>query len=273
MSVLITSSQLAARLDDGETVRILDVRWRLDRPDGRPEYLAGHLPGAVYVDLDTELATKSGPAAGRHPLPSVDDLQAAARRWGVNDGDTVVVYDDLKNLSAARAWWLLRYAGIENVLMLDGALTAWTGASEEGPVEPEPGHVTLAYGALPVIDIDQAATFAATGVLLDARVPERFRGEVEPIDPRAGHIPGARNAPAIENVDVEGRFLDAAILRERFVALGVDPETPVAAYCGSGVTAAHDIAALMIAGFSPALYPGSWSEWANDPDREVALGA
>jgi thiosulfate/3-mercaptopyruvate sulfurtransferase len=272
MSVLISPSQLTARIATGEAIRFLDVRWRLDRPDGRPEYLAGHLPGAVYVNLDTELATKGEPGDGRHPLPAVDDLQDAARRWGISEGDTVVVYDDLKNLSAARAWWLLRYAGLSNVFLLDGALPAWTGELEQGEVVPEPGDVTLSYGALPIIDIDAAADFSEKGVLLDARVPERFRGDVEPIDPRAGHIPGALNAPAIENVDADGRFLDSGALRDRFVALGVGSDVQVATYCGSGVTAAHNVAALMIAGFAPALYPGSWSQWSNSPEREVAIG-
>ncbi len=268
MDVLISPALLAARLSAGERIRILDVRWRLDRPDGRPEYLAGHLPGEVYVDLDTELATHGDPADGRHPLPVVEALQASARRWGIDDGDTVVVYDDLKNLSAARAWWLLRYAGLTDVLLLDGSLRGWTGPLETGSVDPALGTVTMEYGALPVIDIDGAASF--DGVLLDARAPERFRGEIEPIDPRAGHIPGAVNAPATDNVDADGRFLGAEVLRARFEALGVTDR--VAAYCGSGVTAAHDVVALTIAGFAPALYPGSWSQWSNHPERPVATG-
>jgi len=258
------------------TLRILDVRWRLDRPDGRPEYLAGHIPGAVYVDLDTQLARHGARQEGRHPLPPVEQLERDARGWGIDDGDTVVVYDDLKNLSAARAWWLLRYAGVRDVRLLDGGLAAWKAAGlpletgESAP--PEPGSVSLRYGALPVLTIDDAAAFPGEGVLLDARAGERYRGEVEPIDPRAGHIPGATSAPTTENVDAAGRFLPPEQLRARFAALGIQPASRVAAYCGSGVTAAHEVVALALAGFDAALFPGSWSQWANDPDRPVAVG-
>lgn len=271
--ILITPEELAA---EQPAVRILDVRWRLDRPDGRPEYLAGHIPGAVYVDLDTQLARHGAPQEGRHPLPPVEQLERDARGWGIDDGDTVVVYDDLKNLSAARAWWLLRYAGVRDVRLLDGGLAAWKAAGlplETGePAPPEPGSVSLRYGALPALTIDDAAAFPGAGVLLDARAGERYRGEVEPIDPRAGHIPGAVSAPTTENVDAAGRFLPPEQLRARFVALGVEPGSRVAAYCGSGVTAAHEVVALALAGFDAALFPGSWSQWANDPVRPVAVG-
>ena len=257
-------------------MHVLDVRWRLDRPDGRPEYEAGHVPGAVYVDLDHELAEQGEPTDGRHPLPSIEHLQAAARDWGLNDGETVVVYDDLKNLSAARAWWLLRAAGVADVRLLDGSLRGWTAAGlplETGRVASAPGHVHLEYGHMPLIGIDEAAGFPEKGVLLDARAEERYRGETEPVDPRAGHIPGARNTPTTANVDADGRFLAPDALRARFAAEGVTGDVPVATYCGSGVTAAHNAVALALAGFTPALYPGSWSQWSNHPDRPVATGA
>jgi len=273
-SPLISVDELAAILPE-PAVRVLDVRWRLDRPDGRPEYLAGHIPGAVYVDLDTELAEHGAPTDGRHPLPSVANLQLAARRWGIDDGDTVVVYDDLKNLSSARAWWLLRYAGVGDVRVLDGSLRAWTAsgrAVEQGDVVPLPGSITLAYGHLPVLGIDEAAALPQSGILLDARAGERYRGDVEPIDPRAGHIPGALSAPTTENVGEDGRFLEPAVLAARFAGLGVTGDASVGVYCGSGVTAAHDALALTIAGFEPALYPGSWSQWSNLADRPVAVG-
>jgi thiosulfate/3-mercaptopyruvate sulfurtransferase len=273
-SPLISVDELAAIVAQ-PTTRVLDVRWRLDRPDGRPDYLAGHIPGAVYVDLDTELAEHGEPTEGRHPLPSVDNLQAAARRWGIDDGDTVVVYDDLKNLSSARAWWLLRYAGLVDVRVLDGSLRAWTGSGrqlESGDVTPKPGTVTLHYGHLPVLDIDEAAALPGTGILLDARAGERYRGDVEPVDPRAGHIPGAVSAPTTDNVAEDGTFLDPEALRARFAALGVTADTTVGVYCGSGVTAAHDALALTLAGFTPRLYPGSWSQWSNTPGRPVAVG-
>jgi thiosulfate/3-mercaptopyruvate sulfurtransferase len=286
MSTLISAADLAALLVAGPVPRLLDVRWKLGGPPGRAEFRRGHLPGAVYVDLDTELAGHGEPADGRHPLPAPADLQAAARGWGLDDGDTVVVYDDLGNLSAARAWWLLRNAGVRDVRLLDGGLAAWRAAelpvvAGEEPVPP--GSVTLAGGSLPTLDADAAGVLARDGVLLDARAAERYRGDVEPIDPRAGHIPGAISAPTGGNLDADGRFLPVAELRARFEALGVRAGTAAAdgaagngfdvgVYCGSGVTAAHEAVALTLAGFTPALYPGSWSQWSNLPDRPVATG-
>nr|WP_241984645.1 sulfurtransferase [Cryobacterium adonitolivorans] len=281
---MISAADLAALLVVGPAPRILDVRWKLGGPPGRAEFRRGHLPGAVYVDLDSELAGHGEAADGRHPLPASADLEAAARGWGLNDGDTVVVYDDLGNMSAARAWWLLRHAGVRDVRLLDGGLAAWRAA--ELPVvegeEPVPaGSVSLTLGVLPVLDADAAAALAQDGVLLDARAAERFRGDTEPIDPRAGHIPGAVSAPTGGNLDAEGRFLPAAQLRARFEALGVHgqvfagtrgPGYDVGVYCGSGVTAAHEAVALTLAGFTPAVYPGSWSQWSNLPDRPVATG-
>ncbi|WP_411558074.1 sulfurtransferase [Plantibacter sp. MPB07] len=281
MPILIAPDDLAALIASETPVRVLDVRWRLDAPDGRPAYLEGHLPGAVYVDLDHELAdhvpTGEPAVRGRHPLPDREALQASARSWGVDEGDVVVVYDDLKSLSAARAWWVLRNAGIADVRILDGAFRAWTDAGlpvERGEVVPEPGTVTLTTGVLPTIDIDTAATWAGEGrVLLDARAGERYRGEVEPIDPRAGHIPGALSTPTTANVGADGRFLSPETLREQFLAASVPEDATVATYCGSGVTAAHNAVALTLAGFEPVLYPGSWSEWANHPERPVATGS
>ncbi|TFB55302.1 sulfurtransferase [Cryobacterium tagatosivorans] len=295
MRTLITAEDLAAALaadgntdgrtdgnTDGRTgaarrghLRLLDVRWKLGGPPGRTEYLAGHLPGAAYVDLDEELAGHGAPTDGRHPLPSIDVLQEAARRWGLNDGDTVVVYDDLGNLSAARAWWLLRHAGVRDVLLLDGSLAAWRDAglplvAGEEPIAP--GAVTLAYGRLATLDVDAAAALPGTGVLLDARAAERYRGDTEPIDPRAGHIPGAISAPTTLNLGPDGGFLPAGELRARFERLGVTDAVDVGVYCGSGVTAAHQAAALAVAGFRAALYPGSWSQWSNLPGRPVETG-
>ncbi|MCD1570379.1 sulfurtransferase [Agromyces mediolanus] len=276
MSILITAEELAERLaDEASRPVVLDVRWSLAAPDGRPAYRAGHVPGAVYVDLETELTAPPSPAAGRHPLPDEGAFTAAMRRWGVREGDAVVVMDDLGNQSAARAWWLLRHAGVADVRMLDGGLAAWRAAGgtlETGDVEAEPGDATAHFGAMPVIDADAAAALPEHGVLLDARAAERYRGEVEPIDPAAGHIPGARSAPSAGNLDADGRFLPPEALRERFAALGADGERPVAVYCGSGVTASHGVAALALAGVAAALYPGSWSQWSNDPARPVATG-
>lgn len=280
--VLVSAAALgealaAGRFADGGPVRVLDVRWRLDRPDGLPEYRAGHIPGAQYVDLDHELAAHGEPTDGRHPLPPVEALQDAARRWGIDDGDTVVVYDDLKNLSSARAWWLLRYAGVADVRLLDGSLRAWTDAGFEvetgDAAPPAPGSVTLTYGALPVLSLEEVSGFADAELLLDARAAERYRGDVEPIDPRAGHVPGAVSAPTTENVGPDGRFAEPEDLRARFVALGALPGVEVGVYCGSGVTAAHEAVALTLAGFTPRVFPGSWSQWSNHPELPVATGS
>lgn len=271
-SPLVTAADLAEVLG---RVRILDVRWRLDRPDGRPDYLAGHIPGAVYVDLDTELADHGRAATeGRHPLPSPAALQAAARRWGIRRDDIVVVYDDLGGMSAARAWWMLRDAGLD-VRVLDGALAAWRAAGyelETGEVTSREGDVVLRRGLQPVLGLDDVAGFPDVGTLLDARAAERYRGEVEPVDLAAGHIPGAVSAPTAGNLDAEGRFLAPELLRARFRELGVDAGAPVAAYCGSGVTAAHEVLALEVAGFRAALFPGSWSAWSQHPELPVATG-
>ncbi|MER5514244.1 sulfurtransferase [Streptomyces sp. NPDC048254] len=274
--VTTTVAELRELLDSGRPPTVLDVRWALGDPHGRDHHADGHIPGAVYVDLDTELAAPPSPQGGRHPLPDLAGLQAAARRWGVRQGRPVVVHDDLGNTAAARAWWLLRYAGIADVTLLDGALGAWRAAGlplETGiPAAPAPGDVVLRAGALPVTDADGAAELAATGLLLDARAGERYRGEVEPVDPRAGHIPGAVSAPTGENLAADGTFRPAGALRERFEKAGAGAATRIGVYCGSGVTAAHQIAALEIAGFEAVLFPGSWSAWSADPDRPAATG-
>ena len=276
--VLVDADELARLLADDEPPVLLDVRWALGRTDGHERYLAAHLPGAVYVDLDTELAGPPSPAAGRHPLPDVADLEGAARRWGVRDGAAVVAYDDAGGTSAARAWWLLRWAGVRDVRILDGGLPAWTAAGygvEPGEVTPEAGDVVLVPGALETVDADGAAAIAADGLLLDARAAERYAGLVEPVDPRAGHVPGAVSAPTSANLGPDGRFLDADALGARLAALGVPRsggDVRVAVYCGSGVTAAHEVAALASVGVDAALYPGSWSQWSNDPGRPVATG-
>jgi thiosulfate/3-mercaptopyruvate sulfurtransferase len=267
---MITASELADRL---EAVTILDVRWQLTEPDGRAAYEQGHIPGAVYVSLEEELTDHTITGRGRHPLPSGRGVQAAARRWGVRQDVPVVVYDDWNRAGSARAWWVLTAAGISDVRILDGGLGAWRaigGILETGPVTPEPGDVTVAHddlynGSRPTLTADQV--MGAT--MLDARAPERFRGDVEPIDPVAGHIPGARNVPSTSLLADNGSFLPEDDLTQLFD--GVDAET-TGVYCGSGVTAAVTVAALAAAGVDAALYPGSWSEWCSDPKRPVARG-
>ena len=274
MALLISPAELADLLAARASVRLLDVRWRLDRPEGRPEYLEGHLPGAVYVELDHELARKGEPIEGRHPLPTRDDLQDAARRWGLEDGDTVVAYDDVQSVAAARAWWLLHRSGVDDVRVLDGGLRGWNAAGlplETGDVQPPRGNIVLSELTDGVATIDDAAVWPRNGVLLDVRAPERYRGEVEPLDPVAGHVPGAINLPTSVHVE-SGRFRDPAALRASFDAAGVAPGTPVAAYCGSGVTAAHTALAGALVGIDVAVYPGSWSQWSNTRGRLVATG-
>ena len=273
MTVLVSAADLLA---DGGRIVLLDVRWALGDDQGREKYRAGHLPGAVFVDLETELAGPPTAAEGRHPLPSLQRLQACARRWGIRAGDRVVAYDATGGLAAARAWWLLRWGGSTDVRLLDGGLDAWVAAGgelETGDVVPESGDVTLVGGGMPVLSIDEAAALPSTGgVLLDARAGERYRGEVEPIDPRAGHVPGAVSAPTTANLSADGTFLRTAELVDRFVGLGVGPRTTVGVYCGSGVTAAHEVAVLAAVGIEAALWPGSWSQWSADPGRTAAVG-
>jgi thiosulfate/3-mercaptopyruvate sulfurtransferase len=274
-SVLIDAAELAAALAGPTPPVVLDVRWKLGGPPGDEEYRRGHIPGAVYAGLDTQLAAPRTPGTGRHPLPTPEAWQATLRSWGVRDGGAVVAYDDAGSTSAARAWWMLRWAGIDDARVLDGGLAAWRDAghplSTDMP-EPAEGDVVVRPGAMRTLTADEAARLAGDGVLLDARAGERFRGEVEPIDPVAGHIPHARSAPTTDNVDGAGRFLPPDALRDRFARLGVEPGVPVGAYCGSGVSAAHEVLALAIAGVDAALYPGSWSEWIADRSRPVATG-
>ncbi|WP_422752743.1 sulfurtransferase [Micromonospora sp. WMMD708] len=273
---LIEPDRLATELARPDAPTLLDVRWRLAGPPGRDDYLAGHLPGAVFVDLDTDLCGPPG-AAGRHPLPDPAALQNALRAAGVRAGHPVVVYDGGDGLAAARAWWTLRWAGHRPVRVLAGGWAAWCAAGLPHTVEVPPvtpGDVTVRPGALPVLDADAAAALAAAddGVLIDVRAAPRYRGETEPIDPVAGHVPGAVNLPAPGYV-TEGRYPAADVLRDRFAAVGVRTGAPVGAYCGSGVTAAQAVLALHLAGRpDAALYVGSWSGWVADGSRPVATG-
>ena len=276
-SPFIEAADLRDGLAGDERPVLLDVRWALGDPHGQQHYLDGHLPGARFVDLDRELAGHADdPLDGRHPLPAVADLQHAARTWGIGRASRVVVYDDTGGLAAARAWWLLRWAGVSDVRILDGGLAAWSSIGGEVSSGPEtavvPGDVELSPGHLPTLTADEAGTLARTGVLLDARAGERYRGEVEPVDAQAGHIPGAHSVPAAGNLDGAGRLLDAALLKDRFAAVGAAPDAAVGVYCGSGVTAAHEVAALAALGIDAALYPGSWSAWSAAPTRPVATG-
>jgi thiosulfate/3-mercaptopyruvate sulfurtransferase len=273
-------AELASLTAAGPAPALLDVRWRLGGPPGRELFAAGHIPDAVFVDLDRDLAAPPG-AGGRHPLPAAAGFERAMRRAGVRDGRLAVVYDDADSTAAARAWWLLRYFGHDAVRVLDGGFRAWAGAGRPvetgpGPAKADPaqapGDFTARPGHLGLLDADGAAARARGGLLLDARAGARYRGETEPVDPVAGHIPGALSAPTSENVNPDGTFRPAAELAARFRGLGATGDRPVGAYCGSGVTAAHEVLALTLAGLPADLYAGSWSDWITDPARPVATG-
>lgn len=275
---LVTADVLADRLGDPDVV-VADVRWYLDGRSGRDVYEAGHVPGAVFVDLDTVLAAAPETGAGRHPLPDPGVFAGSLGRLGIPDDALVVAYDDAGGAVAARLWWMLRAIG-QPAAVLDGGIAAW-----DGPLETGPGPERPVVARTPVpwpkerrVDADGAAAISegrSAGVLLDARAPERFRGEHEPVDPRAGHIPGARNAPFAANLDATtGRFRPAEELRATYEELlaGADPST-VVAYCGSGVTACHTLLALEVAGLEGGrLFPGSWSAWSSRSDRPIETG-
>lgn len=282
MSALVETSELAALLEPGRSaaVTVLDVRYRLGaapEATGRVAFEAGHVPGSAYVDLDRDLADPPGVPVGdggRHPLPEPARFAEAMRRRGVSGTVPVIVYDDWSGHAAARCRWLLRHHGHDEVRVLDGGWSAWVGsggAVETGPTSPTPGDFEAVPGRLAVVDAAGAARLAATGVLIDARAPERHRGETEPVDPVAGHVPGAVNVSTAENLGADGRLLAVGELAARYRAAGVVPGIASAVYCGSGVTACHDLLALEVAGVpDAALYPGSWSGWISDPERPVA---
>ena len=269
-SPLISTDELRAQLG-GTTV--LDVRYRMGGPPGWDEYVAGHLPGAAYVEVGRDLAAPPG-EGGRHPLPDPEVFGAAMRRCGVSANRPVVVYDDWAGHAAGRCWWLLRHHGHPDVRVLDGGLAAWRaegGDIETREVDVPAGDFEPSGARMPVVEADQVLEVP---VLVDARASERFHGETEPIDPVAGRIPGAVNVPSFGNLAPDGRFRSPDDLRATYAEAGVplDGDAEVAVYCGSGVTAVHDIIALELIGVRAALYPGSWSGWITDPDRPVARG-
>jgi thiosulfate/3-mercaptopyruvate sulfurtransferase len=254
-----------------DEVVVADVRWYLDGRSGRSAYDGGHVPGAVFVDLDEWLAAHGSPGAGRHPLPEPEHFARGMAELGIGDEDTVVAYDDAGGVMAARLVWMLRSTG-HAAALLDGGLAAW-----EGPLETaSPSRAPVRFTPRPwpqdrLASIDDAAD--RRNVVLDARQRERYLGKEEPIDPRAGHIPGARSLPARENLDDTGRFLPVAELRGRLAAAGVAEGAPVVSYCGSGVTACHTLLAIEHAGLGEGrLFPGSWSQWSSDPARPAATG-
>jgi len=273
--VLVSAADLAPR---AAAVTLLDVRWTLAGGTSPEDFEAGHLPGAAFADLEEDLCgpTRDDGAGGRHPLPAAADFSAAMSRLGVRADRPVVVYDGGPGMSAARAWWLLRFFGHPDVQLLDGGLAVWVAAGlpvETGGHVAAPGAFTAVPGGMPIATPDELLGPPPGLVLLDARDVIRYRGEAEPVDKVAGHIPGALSAPTSANVTDDGCFAPAGALRERYRELGADAAVTLAVYCGSGITAAHEVLALNSAGLSAALYPGSWSDWISDPGRPVNQGA
>ncbi|MDA8392620.1 MAG: sulfurtransferase [Actinomycetota bacterium] len=274
------SEQLAGRpLVSGEWlaehlhhVTVADVRWYLDGRSGFEAYLDGHVPTATFVDLDACLADPPSREAGRHPLPSPQRFAAGLSAAGIGDESAIVAYDDSGGMAAARLIWMLRAIG-RPAALLDGGLAAWSDELEKGPGGFSPARFTATpWPAAKLADIDEVAS---APLLIDARSPDRFGGSHEPVDPRAGHIPGARNLYFGDNLQADGRFVPADRLAERFASAGVQGRGEgVVVYCGSGVSACHDLLAMEVAGIDRArLYPGSWSQWSATDDRPVECGA
>lgn len=265
---IVDAGWLRAHRDE---VVVADVRWYLDGRSGRAAYVAGHVPGAVFVDLDGVLAAHGAPEAGRHPLPAAAAFAEGMGRLGIGDGDPVVAYDDAGGVTAARLVWMLRAIG-HDAALLDGGLQAWGGELETAAPAVAPARFTsVPWPRDRLASIDEAADRG--NVVLDARDGERYRGESEPVDPRAGHIPGAHSLPTRENLDAAGRFLSPAALHARFQDGGVRDGAATVSYCGSGVTACHALLALEHAGLGPGrLYAGSWSQWSHAADRPAATG-
>lgn len=268
--ILITVDELTRLLEAEAPVVLLDV---IDETSAAPE-ARPKIPGALSVHLATDFSGKPAPEAGRRPLPAIDELQAKARAWGICNGSVVVVYDNSGGAQASRAWWTLRWAGLDNVRLLDGGYGAWIAANY--PVSNQfvtrlacTGNVVLTTGCMPIISVEEAANLAQQSKLFDARGRAAYLGD--PDKPGTGHIPGAIHAPSGDNI-ADGKFKSSADLHARFSALGIDGSTKIGVYCGSGNAAAHAIAAMYVVGFEAALYVGSWSAWSADPSRAVITG-
>lgn len=278
-SPLVDAHWLARHAGD-PGVRIADVRWYLAGKRGADEYARGHLPGAVFLDLEQDLAAPRGAGPGRHPLPAADAFAQVLSRIGVGPSTLVVAYDDAGGAIAARLWWLLRYFGHGGGRVLDGGIAAWTASgyaltTDVPTIDPTP-PLALQPGSAGVVDkraVD-ALRRDRDAVILDARAPERYEGRSEPIDARPGHVPGARSAPFAENVVAPGgAFLTRDVLERRYRARGALDAKKIVCYCGSGVTACHDLLALSLLGRDDALlYEGSWSDWSSDPSLPAATG-
>ncbi|MDX2421666.1 MAG: sulfurtransferase [Amphritea sp.] len=280
LTTLISASVLAERLNDSDAQTVvLDCRsYLLDPGQGLRSYREGHIPTAVFIDMETDLSAPITPTSGRHPLPDFTQLSTTLAQSGISAATQVVVYDDCSGAMAVRAWWLLRMLGHTAVAVLDGGYPAWLAADypiTDKVAQVVPGDFSGEPDLSMILPLQQVAEFTTTGLLIDARSAERYRGEQEPIDPVAGHIPGAFNRPLQQNLTADGLFKSVAVLQQEWRRFMGDYEPQqVAHYCGSGVTACHNLLAMEHAGLHGSkLYPGSWSEWIRDPQRPVATGA
>lgn len=273
--VLLTPAQLRSMMKAGRDLIILAVQ-SINPYTGATSIRGVRVPGAIDTEAYVDFQAPASPPLGARPLPIMEVLEAACRRWGLRPEATIVVYDSDRSLVAARAWWVLRWAGLEDVRVLDGGLPAWLAAGlpieTEAPVS-KPTQIVLSPGHMPELDADAAAALARSGVLLDARIrPNYIGGPSAEGEPPRGHIPGAVSAPAPDNVTDFGNFAPTDALGEMYRTLGADGSKPVGVYCGAGMSAAHSVLALAAVGIEAAMYPGSWSQWTTDPDRPVARG-
>lgn len=275
-SVFIPAAELHRRLQQTPPPVLLDIRFRHGQHDRKFAYLQGHIPGAVYVDLQNDLAGRPGGTRGNRPMPPLEQIQRKAEDWGLHPESEMSVYDDDHLLQAGRGWWILRWAGVASVRLLDGGLDAWTAAgfpTVAAVPRPARGNIRLPGGQMPQMDADTAARMAKQAILLDSRGPVNYRGGPTAAgEPARGHIPGAVNMPTPDNLDADGLTLPPEALRARFAACGVDGTRPVGVYCGGGVSAAHQTAVLASIGIPATLFVGSWSAWSGDPARPVARG-
>ncbi|AFW00717.1 thiosulfate sulfurtransferase [Gluconobacter oxydans] len=275
-TVLITAAELKAARSAGTLLSILAVRSE-DSSCSRPFSEAPRIPGALDTSMELHFAAPSHPQNGVRPLPNLKQLEHTIQKLGLNRQDAIVVYDHDGNLQAARVWWVLRWAGFKTVFMLDGGFQAWATAgfpiSHTEPPPPASSNEMIEPGNLPQLDADSAAFLGRNGILIDSRIAPNFKGGITPAGAsRRGHIPGAHNIPAPDNLTADGFFRDLDTLRAQYAAIGADGSRPVGVYCGAGVSAAHDVAVLMMLGIEAPMYPGSWSAWISDPERPVEIG-
>lgn len=274
--VLLTPLELEAMRTAGADVTVIAVH-SVNPYTGQASFTGQRIIGAIDTQAYEDFQSAPSPERGQRPLPEIDVLQEKARNWGLRPESTIVVYDGDRSMTAARAWWVLKWAGLADVRVLDGGFPAWVAAglpTTEAPTHARPSNIVLSPGHMPELDAGSALEMGLQGVLIDARIrPNYIGGPVAPGQPPRGHIPHAVSAPAPDNVTDYGNFTDAPTLKEMYRGLGVDGKRPVGVYCGAGMSAAHTVLALASIGIHASMYPGSWSQWVNDPSRPVVVGA